>query len=98
DARSAGEPVDEHFVPPVPPPLPRLDPVTKGAWLALFGGPLYLLIRPPSGPPSPGSPPSWRSPPWSAASSSSCSGWTTVGHPIPGPTTTAPWCECPAGA
>ncbi|HEY0932861.1 MAG TPA: hypothetical protein VGD91_03875, partial [Trebonia sp.] len=36
--------VSEHYVPPVPPPLPRLDPVTKGAWLALFGGPLYLLI------------------------------------------------------
>lgn len=34
----------DHYVPPVPPPLPRLDPVTKGAWLALFGGPLYLLI------------------------------------------------------
>jgi hypothetical protein len=44
DARAAGEPADDHFVPPVPPPLPRLDPVTKGAWLALFGGPLYLLI------------------------------------------------------
>src|SRR5215472_13647723 len=27
-----------------PPPLPKLDPVTKGAWVALFGGPLYLLI------------------------------------------------------
>jgi len=26
------------------PPLPRLDPVTKLAWIALFGGPLYLLI------------------------------------------------------
>jgi hypothetical protein len=35
---------DDHFVPPVPPPLPRLDPVTKGAWVALFGGPLYLLV------------------------------------------------------
>jgi hypothetical protein len=35
---------DDHYVPPVPPPLPRLDPVTKGAWVALFGGPLYLLI------------------------------------------------------
>jgi len=35
---------DEHYVPPPPPPLPKLDPVTKGAWLALFGGPLYLLI------------------------------------------------------
>jgi hypothetical protein len=37
-------PADDHFVPPVPPPLPRLDPATKFAWLALFGGPLYLLI------------------------------------------------------
>ena len=35
---------DEHFVPPIPPPLPRLDPITKGAWVALFGGPAYLLI------------------------------------------------------
>lgn len=35
---------DEHFVPPEPPPLPRLDPVSKGAWAALFGGPAYLLI------------------------------------------------------
>jgi hypothetical protein len=41
----ARDPADEdHFVPPPPPPLPRLDPVTKGAWLALFGGPAYLLI------------------------------------------------------
>lgn len=35
---------DEHFVPPVPPPLPHLDPLTKGAWVALFGGPAYLLV------------------------------------------------------
>jgi len=35
---------EEHYVPPPPPPLPKVDPVTKGAWLALFGGPLYLLI------------------------------------------------------
>jgi hypothetical protein len=35
---------DDHFVPPVPPPLPRLDALTKGAWVALFGGPAYLLI------------------------------------------------------
>lgn len=33
-----------HFVPPAPPPLPPADPVTKAAWLGLFGGPLYLLI------------------------------------------------------
>jgi hypothetical protein len=37
-------PDDEHFVPPTPPPLPRLDPVTKGAWAALFGGPGYLVL------------------------------------------------------
>lgn len=35
---------DDHYVPPPPPPLPHLDPVAKGAWLALFGGPAYLLI------------------------------------------------------
>ena len=35
---------DEHFVPPVPPPLPKLDPITKGAWAALFGGPGYLVV------------------------------------------------------
>ncbi len=35
---------DDHYVPPPPPPLPRLDPLSKGAWVALFGGPGYLLI------------------------------------------------------
>jgi hypothetical protein len=35
---------DGEFVPPVPPPLPSLDPVAKGAWAALFGGPGYLLL------------------------------------------------------
>jgi hypothetical protein len=44
DVPSASDTVHDHYVPPVPPPLPRLDPMTKGAWLALFGGPLYLLI------------------------------------------------------
>jgi len=34
---------EEHFIPPAPPPLPKLDPVTKGAWVALFGGPAYLV-------------------------------------------------------
>ncbi|MFD0686903.1 hypothetical protein [Actinomadura fibrosa] len=33
-----------HYVPPPPPPLPSADPLTKGAWLALIGGPVYLLI------------------------------------------------------
>jgi hypothetical protein len=44
DVPATDDPANDHFVPPVPPPLPRLDPITKGAWLALFGGPLYLLI------------------------------------------------------
>ena len=35
---------DERYVPPVPPPLPRLDPASKLAWAALFGGPGYLLV------------------------------------------------------
>ncbi len=33
-----------HYVPPPPPPLPKLDLATKVAWVALFGGPAYLLI------------------------------------------------------
>jgi hypothetical protein len=44
DAPLPADPAEEHFVPPVPPPLPRLEPATKLAWIALFGGPLYLLI------------------------------------------------------
>jgi hypothetical protein len=40
----APEDDDEHFVPPPPPPLPKLDPITKGAWAALFGGPGYLVV------------------------------------------------------
>jgi len=35
---------DEHYIPPTPPPLPKLDPITKGAWVALFGGPAYLVV------------------------------------------------------
>ncbi|MFG1999911.1 hypothetical protein ACGFNU_12260 [Spirillospora sp. NPDC048911] len=35
---------DGHYVPPPPPPLPSADPLTKGAWIALIGGPVYLLI------------------------------------------------------
>ncbi len=35
---------DDHYIPPPPPPLPALDPVAKGAWTALFGGPAYLLV------------------------------------------------------
>jgi hypothetical protein len=40
------EPADdeEHFIPPAPPPLPKLDALAKGAWVALFGGPGYLIV------------------------------------------------------
>ncbi|MCT9930140.1 hypothetical protein N5079_07870 [Planotetraspora sp. A-T 1434] len=33
-----------HYVPPPPPPLPRGDAVSRASWLALFGGPAYLLL------------------------------------------------------
>lgn len=50
------EPADDegHYIPPAPPPLPKLDPVTKGAWAALFGGPGYLIIATAVGWPVPG--------------------------------------------
>ncbi len=35
---------DNRYVPPPLPPGPKIDPVAKGAWLALFGGPGYLLV------------------------------------------------------
>jgi hypothetical protein len=35
---------EDHYIPPPPPPLPKLDPVAKGAWVALFGGPGYLVV------------------------------------------------------
>jgi hypothetical protein len=35
---------DDRFIPPLVPPQPTLDPVAKGAWIALFGGPGYLLL------------------------------------------------------
>ena len=62
--------------------------MTKLAWVALFGGPLYLLIshrrrvRHLRARRLPGGRRLRR-----RASSSSCFGWTTVGHPTPGPTT-----------
>ncbi len=51
--RAAVDEDDEHFVPPAPPPLPALDPVTKGAWAALFGGPGYLFVATAAGWPVP---------------------------------------------
>ncbi len=45
ESEEDGEEQDEgHYEPPAPPPLPKLDLTAKLAWLALFGGPAYLLI------------------------------------------------------
>ncbi|WP_169978671.1 hypothetical protein [Microbispora sp. H10836] len=35
---------DDHYVPPPPPPLPPGDALSRLSWLALFGGPAYLLL------------------------------------------------------
>jgi hypothetical protein len=40
----AGDDTEEHYIPPPPPPFPNLDPIAKGAWTAVFGGPAYLLV------------------------------------------------------
>ncbi|HEY9525228.1 MAG TPA: hypothetical protein VIR33_18460 [Thermopolyspora sp.] len=45
DPDDPDDPDDEdHYIPPPPPPLPETDAGTKIAWLALFGGPAYLLL------------------------------------------------------
>jgi hypothetical protein len=44
DWRELDENADERFIPPLTPPLPKLDPVARGAWAALFGGPGYLFV------------------------------------------------------
>jgi hypothetical protein len=35
---------DEPYVPPQLPPPAKMDPITKGAWVALVCGPAYLLL------------------------------------------------------
>jgi hypothetical protein len=35
---------DGRYVPPAPEPLPPLDPIAKGAWAGLLGGPVYLVV------------------------------------------------------
>ncbi|TDD48695.1 hypothetical protein E1286_15065 [Nonomuraea terrae] len=44
DADETDEADEGHFEPPPPPPLPKVDLPTKVAWVALFGGPAYLLV------------------------------------------------------
>jgi hypothetical protein len=36
--------VEDHFVPPEPPPLPRGDAVSRLAWGGVLGGPAFLLL------------------------------------------------------
>lgn len=33
-----------HFIPPDPPPLPKLEPRRKLAWIGLFGAPAMMLV------------------------------------------------------
>ncbi len=41
----AEQPVDEDsFVPPDPPPIPHGDTLSRIAWAAVIGGPLFLLV------------------------------------------------------
>jgi hypothetical protein len=44
DPESAPWEDEGHFVPPEPPPLPRLEPRRKLAWGGLFGSPVLLLL------------------------------------------------------
>jgi hypothetical protein len=37
------EDAEDHFIPPTPPPLPKPDAMTRLAWIALLGGPVYLV-------------------------------------------------------
>jgi len=35
---------DDHFQPPTPPPVPLPDAISRAAWAAVLGGPLFLII------------------------------------------------------
>lgn len=44
EPRELSEDPEDGFVPPEPPPLPKLPPDRLAAWAGLFGSPLILLI------------------------------------------------------
>lgn len=52
--QATGPDDDDRYIPPPLPPLPRLNPVTRWAWTALFGGPGFLLLATVFGWPLPG--------------------------------------------
>jgi len=33
-----------HYIPPEPPPLPEVEPITRIAWIGLLGGPALLVV------------------------------------------------------
>lgn len=47
EAGTAADPAGDdegHYVPPEPPPLPEVEPITRMAWIGVLGGPLLLLV------------------------------------------------------
>jgi len=44
DFEDQHEDAEERYVPPYIPPLPKIDPVARGAWTAVIGGPGYLFF------------------------------------------------------
>jgi len=40
----AREDAEDHFQPPTPPPIPLPDTISRAAWAALLGGPLFLIL------------------------------------------------------
>ena len=44
EAQAVDDEPEDEFVPPTPPPLPKLPPDRLLAWLGLFGSPTVLLV------------------------------------------------------
>ncbi|MGH3473067.1 MAG: hypothetical protein ACRDPG_13615 [Nocardioidaceae bacterium] len=40
---SSDDDVEDRFIPPTPPPLPKIDGVRQAAWIGALGGPLLLV-------------------------------------------------------
>ncbi len=40
----SGQPDEEGYTPPEPPPLPKGDLVSRSAWAGVIGGPVFLLV------------------------------------------------------
>ena len=42
--RATAQDTGEHFVPPIPPPLPSTDLITRAAWASVIGIPIFLTL------------------------------------------------------